>query len=116
MDIDTQEVVEAIDSEDARRILALASIEPMSAHDLEAELDVSLTTVYRYTEELVDLELLTEKTELTPEGTRYSTFETAVRSIEFTIGDGEFRVDVRFRDDTIDRFSRLWRSFQESSS
>lgn len=112
MDIDAQEIVEAIGSEDARQLLALTSVEPMSADDLEEELAVSLTTVYRHTEDLVEVEFLTERTEVTPEGDHYSTFETAVRSIEFTITRGEFQVDIQYRDDIVDQFSRLWRSLE----
>lgn len=116
MDGETQQIVEAIDSEDARQILALASLESMSAHDLEEELEVSLTTVYRYTDELVDLDLLTEETEIDPSGTQYSTFQTAIRRIAFTIHRGEFRVDLQYRDDMVDRFSRLWRALGDQPS
>lgn len=116
MDSETQQIVEAIDSEDARRILALASLESMSVHDLEEELEVSLTTVYRYTDELVDLDLLTEETEIDPSGTQYSTFQTAIQRIAFTIQRGEFRVDLQYRDDMVDRFSRLWRALGDQPS
>lgn len=112
MAIDTQDIVEALDSEDARQLLALASREPMSADDLEENLDVSLTTVYRQTEELVEVGFLREETEITTDGNQYTTFMTTVRNIEFTITRGEFRVDVQFRDDMVDRFSRLWRSLK----
>lgn len=110
MDVDTQEIVEAIESEDAREMLALASHEPMSADDLESELDVSLATVYRHAEELVELEFMEEATEITSSGNNYSTYETSVREIEFEIADGEFRLGLQYRDDVIDRFGRLWRS------
>jgi len=110
MDVDTQEVVEVIESEDTREMLALASLEPMSADDFEGELDVSLATVYRHTEELVELEFLNEETEISPDGNNYSIYETAVREITFEITDGEFRLDLQYRDDMIDRFGRLWRS------
>lgn len=83
-------------------MLALASLEPMSADDLEGELDVALAPVYRHTEELVELEFL--------DGNNYSTCETTVREITFEIADGEFRLDLQYRDDVVDRFGRLWRS------
>lgn len=113
---DAQDIIDAIDSEDARRVLALASLEPMSVEEFEGELGASTTTLYRHTEELNELEFLTEETEITPDGDHYSTYETTVRSIEFTIADGEFRVDLGFRDDIVDRFSRVWRSLGEPSS
>lgn len=112
MDIDVQDVIEAIDSEHARELLVLASLEPMSADELGANLPVSLTTVYHHIEELAELELLTEEREITPDGDRYSTYETAVRRIEVTITRGEFHVDIHFRDDIFDGFSRLWRSLE----
>lgn len=88
----------------------------MSVRDFEEELEVSPTTIYRHTSDLTELEFLIEETEITPDGDHYSTFETSVRSIEFTITRGEFNVNVQFRDDIVDRFSRLWRSFGEGSS
>lgn len=112
----TQEILDAIESEDARRVLALASLEPVSARDLDDELDVSLTTIYRHTDEFTDLEFLTETTEITPDGDHYSSYETAVRTISFTVSDGEFEATVRFREDVVDRFSRLWRSLGDRSS
>lgn len=112
-DVDTQEIIEAIDSESSRRILAAASREPMTAQELERELDASLTTVYRRTDDLVAVNFLDEETEITPDGDKYSTFTTAVRRIEFEVEDGAFSVDVRFRDDIVDRFGRLWRSLKD---
>ncbi|WP_408958171.1 ArsR/SmtB family transcription factor [Natrinema sp. 74] len=110
MAIDPQEVIEAIDSESSRRILAAASREPMTASELEQALDVSLTTVYRQTNDLVEASFLEEETEISPTGDNYTSFKTAVRHIEFTVEHGEFRVDIQFRNDTIDRFGQLWRS------
>ncbi|GAB3674166.1 ArsR/SmtB family transcription factor [Halopiger thermotolerans] len=110
MDLDPQEVIDAIDNESSRRILAAASREPMTASELEEELDVSLTTVYRRTDDLVEASFLEQETEISPSGDNYDTFETAIRRIEFTVEPGEFRVDVHFRNDTVDRFGQLWRS------
>ena len=112
-DIDTQEIIEAIDSEPSRRILAAASREPMTAQELEQEFDTSLTTIYRRTDDLVAVGFLDEETEITPAGDKYSTFTTSVRRIEFKIEDGAFSVDVQFRDDIVDRFGRLWRSLKD---
>ncbi|MDS0474888.1 helix-turn-helix domain-containing protein [Natrinema sp. 1APR25-10V2] len=110
MDIDPQEIIEAIDSESSRRILAAASREPMTADELEQALDVSLTTVYRRTDDLVEVSFLEEETEISPKGDNYDSFKTAIRRVEFTIERGEFRIDVEFRNDTVDRFGQLWRS------
>lgn len=105
----------AIDGEDARQVLSLASLESMSVHDLEQELEISAAAIYRHTDDLTEVEFLRKETEITPDGDHYSTFETSVRSITFTITRGEFNVDIEFRDDIVDRFSRLWRSFGEES-
>lgn len=112
-DVDTQAIIEAIDSEPSRRILAAASREPMTAQELERELDASLTTVYRRTDDLVAVDFLDEETQITPDGDKYSTFTTSVRRVEFEVEDGEFCVDVQFRDDIVDRFGRLWRSLKD---
>ncbi|MFC4358427.1 ArsR/SmtB family transcription factor [Halobium salinum] len=114
MDPDPQSVVESIDSEDAREILALASREPMSVDEFEAEVGVSLATVYRRTDELTGQGFLEERTEVADDGDHYSSYETSLHRITFTVEDGEFRVDVEVRRDD-DKFARLWRSLGGSS-
>lgn len=113
MDVSPQEVIDAVSSEDARAILCLASREPMSAQNLKEEIGVSVTTIYRHTGDLVDVDFLHEETEITDDGDQYSTFETNVRSVTFTIERDQFHVDVQRRDDIVDQFSRVWRSLGE---
>jgi predicted transcriptional regulator len=114
MDASTEEVVDAISSEDARTILRLADREPMSVQNLREELDASVATVYRRTDDLVDADLLKEETEITDDGDRYSTYETKIRSLTFTVEREQFRLDAQFRDDVVDRFSRMWRSLGDA--
>lgn len=116
MDADTDELVDALASEDAREILCLANREPMSAQNLQEEVGVSVATVYRHTDDLIDANLLREETEITDDGDHYSTYETRVRSVTLTVDGERIRVDVTVRDDLVDRFSRAWRSLGESRS
>lgn len=104
MALTPKELVEALYSEVAREILRVASREPVSAEDIEEATGVSLATVYRHTEELSELDLLEEATEITEDGDHYSTFETKMRSVTLTVDRGEFHLDVRLRDDVFDRF------------
>jgi DNA-binding transcriptional ArsR family regulator len=112
-DVPEQEVFEAISSEKAREILAMASREPNSAKDLEEESDATLTTIYHHTGRLTEANLLRTETQIDPEGDHYETFETTVSRVSLEIENGEWSLDIRIRDDLADRFSTLWRMLGE---
>ncbi|MBX0295328.1 ArsR/SmtB family transcription factor [Haloarcula nitratireducens] len=113
MDLRTQDLIDAVSTEEAREILQLASREPMSVQNLQEEIDVSAATIYRHTDDLVEANYLKEETEITDNGDQYSTFRTKVNAVTFTVERDQFRVDVQVRDDIVDRFSRVWRSLGE---
>ena len=59
-------VIEVLASSESRRILAAASVRPVSAEELEVICEVSLPTVYRRINVLVEYDLLSEEQAIDP--------------------------------------------------
>lgn len=102
-------------NEQSRRILVLASDEPVSVDELSEHLDASEPTIYRRIEVLQQYDLLTERTEYDQDGHHYHTYETKLREICFEIEGGGFNVDIALRHDLVDRFSEFWSGLEESA-
>lgn len=105
---DPDTLFDVFGSESARGILALASVEPLSAKELADHLDVSEPTVYRRLDVLQSYDLISEDQQIDDEGNHYKTYETNLERIAFEIEDGEFVVDVRLKRDLIDQFEQFW--------
>lgn len=108
-----QDILDAIGFEEARNILAAASLEPNSAQDFEAESDFALPTIYRHTNRLSKADLLQTKTQIDPADNHYEMFETTVCRVSLVIERGDWSLNIQVRDDLSDRFTRLWRAMGE---
>ncbi len=98
-----------LDDEYARAILTATSVEPMSASTLSDRCDASLPTIYRRLERLRECGLVTEQTELAPDGNHYSVYEARLERLEVTLENGDIEVSVTRNDeDVADKFTRLW--------
>ena len=50
-----------------------------------------------------------EETELAPDGNHYSVYSANLESLELSLGEGEFELEITYRDeDVADRFTRMW--------
>lgn len=108
-DCDVSELLEVLDDEYARAILTETSVEPMSASTLSDRCDASLPTIYRRLDRLTACHLVTEDTELAPDGNHYSVYEANLDRVEFSLEDGELTADVtRREEDVADKFTRMW--------
>lgn len=96
---DPETVFDVFGSESARRIMALASDEPMTAEDLASALSVSQPTVYRRVDELLEYDLLTERDHIDDEGNHYNTYVTTLDAVTFRVEDGSFVVDLQLERD-----------------
>lgn len=105
---DPDTLFDVFGSESARNILALASVESMSAHELADHLDISEPTVYRRLNVLQNYDLVAEDTRIDDDGNHYKTYETNLERVAFEIDEGEFVVDVRLKRDLVDQFERFW--------
>ncbi|MXV63855.1 helix-turn-helix domain-containing protein [Natronorubrum sp. JWXQ-INN-674] len=108
-DTDLSTVLAVLDDEYARDILTHTSIEPMSASTLSERCDASLPTIYRRLDRLKACHLVTEDTELAPDGNHYSVYSANLEHLELTLEDGSFELEVTYRDeDVADKFTRMW--------
>ncbi len=105
---DPDAVLDVLGDEHARRILALASEQPMSAPALADRCDVSEPTAYRRVNELLDVGLLHEDTQIDADGNHYKAFETRVEAVAVAVDDGALDVRVEARRDLVDRFGAFW--------
>lgn len=101
------DVFALLDDEYARRILEATNRSPMSARQLAAELDVSRSTVYRRIERLEAVDLLSESTEVDPDGHHRSRYRAELDRVTVDLED-TFRVSIERRSHPADRFTDLW--------
>lgn len=108
-DWEADDVLHAINHENARQILAFTRLDPMSAEELADRCETSLPTIYRRIDELLEYELLDERLQVDPDGNHYRVFETDVERVSLLIEPGRFGVEVRFARDLVDKFGAFWR-------
>lgn len=109
-------VFDVLGSEYARQILALASIKPMSAEEFADHCEVSLPTVYRRVNALLEYDLLQEDVEVESDGTHHKVFETNLERICFEVEDGRFEIDIQLRRDVVDQFTDFWDDLEDSTT
>lgn len=97
-----------------RRILVLASEQPLSADELARTLDTSHPTVYRRVNALLEYDLVDEQQQIDAEGNHYKTFETTLNRIAFEIDDGGYNVDIQMRQNLVDQFGGFWSDLGDS--
>lgn len=102
------DVLDLLDDEYARAILAATSTRPMSAPELAEACDASRPTVYRRIDRLKQLDLVVERTRPEGDGHHVHEYESRFRGLSVTLRDGEYRVTVDRREDPADRFTGLW--------
>ncbi|GAB3039362.1 winged helix-turn-helix domain-containing protein [Natronobiforma cellulositropha] len=108
-DDDLPTVLSILDDEYARSILTETSVEPMSAKTLSERCDASLPTIYRRLERLEACQLVTEETELAPDGNHYSVYSANLDRLTLSLEDGAFSLDVAYREaDVADTFTDMW--------
>lgn len=96
-----------------RQILAATSREPLSAKELSEECDVDVSTIYRRVENMVERDLLVERTRIEPDGSHHSVYEADIDHLGVDIDDGRIEVTVHVREDAAQRFSRIWSDIRE---
>ncbi|SFR90537.1 Helix-turn-helix domain-containing protein [Halomicrobium zhouii] len=102
-------VVELLDDEYARAILAATSIEPMSASELAERCDASPPTVYRRLDRLREQDLVEAAQQLDPEGHHYEVFSARLARLEVELDDGDYQIEIERRErDAADRFTELF--------
>lgn len=106
---DADVVLDALDDEDARRILRQLE-DPMTASELSESCDIPLSTTYRKLELLTDAALLEEGTELRADGHHTTTYDVAFEEVRVWLAENrEVEVAVERLAETPDeRLVDLW--------
>lgn len=111
---DGTDLLGLVGDEYVRGILAATSLKPMSAKELSEELDVDVSTIYRRVTDMLEYDLVVERTQLVEDGSHHSVYEANVNHVDVDIEDGEFTVDIEVRESPADRFTRIWDDIRET--
>jgi predicted transcriptional regulator len=102
MDWEPETVFEVIGSEDVRRILAAANVEPVSVQTLSDRLDASEPTVYRRVNVCQEYDLLREDTRVDADGNHYKVYKTTLERVCFELDGGGFEVDIELHRELVE--------------
>ncbi|MFH5802205.1 ArsR/SmtB family transcription factor [Haladaptatus sp. CMAA 1911] len=110
VEYDSTDVFALLDDTYARTILIAVSKQSMSAKQLAEECEMSLPTVYRRIERLIDTGLVREQTRIAPDGHHYSVYDARLQrlTVELDNGNLEIVVESQPTDDVADRFTEMW--------
>lgn len=98
-DEDISAIVGALTDASARAIVAAIDDEPLSAHELSARCDLSLSTTYRKVNELSQLGLLEEEVRLGMDGKHISVYQCPYETISVATTETGFELQLRPADD-----------------
>jgi len=111
-DPDLATLVDLLDDEHVRTILAATSAEPLSASALSERCGVSTSAVYRRLDRLVDAGLLDERTRPRSDGHHDTVYVAVLERFELVVDDGDIDWTVDRTDrDVADELTRLWGKF-----
>jgi len=106
---DLATVVDLLDDEHVRSILAATSAEPLSATELSERCDVSPSSIYRRVERLTEADLLDDRTRPRSDGHHETVYVAALDRFELRVREGELDWTVERRGrDVADELSRMW--------
>lgn len=113
---DPNDIFEVLASEHARKILAAASVRPVSAQELENICETSLPTVYRRVNALIAYDLLSEHMEVEPDGNHYNTYTSDLKEVRIRVEDGGLNVNIEIQKDSVDQFGELISDLESAAS
>lgn len=110
-DCSPAEVFALLDDQYARSLLAATSHEPMTAHELSDQCEMSLATVYRRLNDLEACGLVRAEVVPDPDGDHRKRYEAALDELRVGLDDGSFAVTLATRSasaEFADAFTDLW--------
>ena len=102
------QVAGLLEDDVSRTILGATSVDAMSASELAERCDVSEPTVYRRLDELREADLVTEGTELDPDGDHYKVYRARFQRLLVELQRGDYEMELTLAEDPADRFTRLF--------
>jgi len=109
---DPETVLELFGDPYVRTIVRAASRQPMSVKELSKECDSALSTVYRRVDDLVDEGILVERTQIEPDGSHHSVYDTSMEAMTLRVVGGRFNLDLEPSRDPAERFTTMWRDIR----
>lgn len=109
-DADPKEILALLDDQYAQEILRQTRDTAMSAKELSEACNISISTVYRRAERLVECGLLAEQRVARPDGNHYSRYETRLDELTVRLTDDGFEITISEKPtgDLADRFTDMW--------
>jgi predicted transcriptional regulator len=109
-DPDADEILALLDDEYTRAVLRQTRNTAMSAKELSRSCDMSVSTVYRRVERLVDHGLLAERRIPRADGNHYSVYEARLDELTIRLTDDglEVQISETSTGDLADRFTDMW--------
>ena len=105
---DTSAIFAILDDDYARAILEATRRDRLSAKALSQECNMSVSTVSRRVNTLLEHDLLIEHTHVDPDGHHYSEYEAQLDRVDVQLLESGFDVRIELREDAADRFTRIW--------
>ncbi|UWG51614.1 Transcriptional regulator containing HTH domain,ArsR family [Halalkaliarchaeum sp. AArc-CO] len=110
---DPDGIFEVLACKESRRILAAASVRPVTAKELDRLCDASLPTIYRRVNVLVEYDMLSEERIVGPDNEQSKQYSTDLEEIRVTVADGDVDVNVEIKKDTVEKFGELFEDLGE---
>lgn len=110
-DVDPGTVGGLLGEETAREVLAATSEGPMSASELSERCGVSVPTVNRWTDRLVEAGLVAERTRPREDGHHEAVYVATLEELSVRLEDGRLEVEMTTADAAegpADRLTSMW--------
>lgn len=109
---DEDEILTLLEDQYAQVILQQTRNNAMSAKEISEACDISISTVYRRTERLIECGLLAEQRVTQVDGNHYSLYEARVDELTIRLTDDGFDITISEKPtgDLADRFTEMWES------
>ncbi|WP_324759993.1 ArsR/SmtB family transcription factor [Haloarcula sp. GH36] len=114
-DWDPETIFDVLGSEEVRRVLAAANLEPVSVQQLADGLDASEPTIYRRVDVCQEYDLLTEDTRVDEDGNHYKVYETNLERICLEPDGAGFEVTLELHREFVDREADAWKEHGDRS-
>ena len=109
-DPEADEILDLLDDGYVQSILLKTRNDAMSAKEISDECGISLSTVYRRTDRLIEYGFLSERRIAQPDGNHYSVYEAQLDELTIRLTDEGFEIAVSKKPTghLADRFTDIW--------
>lgn len=106
--VESEEVFDLLADDYTREILVQANRKPMSALELAEACDAHHSTIYRRIEQLKAHDLVNDDLQIDSEGHHYTVYATTFESLTISLENESYHVEVRLKEDAVDRLAQMW--------